>query len=148
MKQDNIKLLKNRKADTILTPHSGEMARLTGLSIEYINENRVEIAKKYASEYGVVLLLKGYNTVITDGEKVLINPTGNSAMASGGMGDCLTGMIASLAGQGYNRLESTFIAAYIHGLCGDELSKTMFSVNVSELLSFLPKCMKSLLGDI
>lgn len=143
--KNNMNILNDRKAQTILTPHTGEMARLTGLSIDYINENRIEVAKKYATEWGVILLLKGYRTIITDGKKVLVNSTGNSAMATGGMGDCLTGIISSLVGQGYSCIDATFIGAYIHGFCGDELAKSMFSVSACELLNILPKCMKLIL---
>jgi len=114
------------------------MSRITGMSVEYIIENRIEISEEFAREYGIVLILKGYNTIITDGKITMINPTGNSSMASGGMGDCLTGMIASLIGQGYGLMESASLAGYIHGFAGDRLAEDMFCVNASHLLESLP----------
>ena len=81
-------ILDRLKGRMILTPHPGEMARLVGRSILEVESDRINIAKEYAKKYESIVLLKGYNTVITDGEKVYINTTGNSKMASGGSGDC------------------------------------------------------------
>lgn len=145
--KNRVDILKNRKCEVIITPHLGEMARITGLSIDYIKENRIEVSKKFARDYKVIVLLKGYNTVITDGNTTIINPTGNSAMASGGMGDCLTGMISSFIGQGYEPMKATYIAAFIHGYCGEELSKRMFCVNASHILEQLPFTIKKLTGE-
>ncbi|WMJ80497.1 NAD(P)H-hydrate dehydratase [Clostridium sp. MB40-C1] len=139
-----LSLLKDRKGKVVLTPHLGEMSRLTGNSIEEIKKDRSGISKKFAKEYGIVLLLKGHNTIITDGESLLINPTGNSAMASGGMGDCLTGIIASLIGQGLEPFEATYVGAYIHGYCGDKLSEKMFCVNANHVLEKLPYYIKEI----
>ena len=99
----------------------------------------MEVSRSFAKKYGVILLLKGYNTVITDGECTMINPTGNSSMASGGMGDCLTGMVVAFLGQGYNPLQATYIAAFIHGLCGEALSESSFCVNARDILKEIPK---------
>lgn len=140
----NLNILKQKKCDVILTPHLGEMARITGLGIEYISENRIKVAKDFAKEYNIIVLLKGYNTVITDGNSVAINSTGNSAMASGGMGDCLTGIIASFSAQKQGPFEAASIAAFIHGYVGEELSKDMYSVNVSHVLHQLPFSIKKL----
>jgi ADP-dependent NAD(P)H-hydrate dehydratase / NAD(P)H-hydrate epimerase len=142
--KDNVSLLKERKNSIILTPHVGEMARITGLSIDYITENRIEVAKKFALENSVIVLLKGYNTIITDGETTVINPTGNSSMASGGMGDCLTGIITSLVGQGYDSMAAAYAAAYIHGYCGERLSRRMFCVSASSILEEIPTAIKEL----
>lgn len=135
------KLLRGR---AVLTPHMGEMARLTGLSIDYIRGNRLEVAADFAKSHGVITLLKGYNTVISDGENTIINPTGNSAMASGGMGDCLTGIIVSLLGQGYEPLRAAALAAYIHGRSGEKLSKEMFCVNATHVMEELPYTMREI----
>lgn len=137
--KDNLDILKQSKNKIILTPHIGEMAKLTGLTIDNIKENRIDVAKNFAKEYDVILLLKGYNTIITDGDCTMINSTGNSSMASGGMGDCLTGMVAAFLGQGYSPLQATYIAAYIHGLCGEMLSKNSFCVNARDILKEIPK---------
>jgi ADP-dependent NAD(P)H-hydrate dehydratase / NAD(P)H-hydrate epimerase len=142
--RDQLSLIKSRENKIILTPHLGEMTRITGLSIDYIKENRIEVSMDFAKQFGVIVLLKGYNTVITDGITTLINSTGSSAMASGGMGDCLTGIIASLIGQGYKPLEAAYIGAYIHGYAGDKLSKDMFCVNASHVIESIPFIIKEL----
>jgi NAD(P)H-hydrate epimerase len=145
--KDRLDLLKNKKCQIVLTPHLGEMSRITGLSIDYIKQNRLEISKKFAAEYNVIVVIKGYNTIITDGITTVINPTGNSAMASGGMGDCLTGMIASFIGQGYTPMIAAYISAFIHGYCGEELSKDMFCVNASNILEYIPFAIKKLINQ-
>jgi NAD(P)H-hydrate epimerase len=145
---DSLEILLEKKAPIVLTPHPGEFSRISGYSVEEINLNRISIAKEFANKYNIVLLLKGYNTIITDGKKVYVNPTGNSAMASGGMGDCLTGIIVSLIGQGISPFEATYIAAYIHGYCGEKLSKEMFSVNAEHILNELPFAMKELISEL
>lgn len=137
-----LELLKEKNNEIVITPHFGEMSRITGCSIDEIKDNRIEIAKEFAGQYGVTVLLKGYNTIISNGEVTIINPTGNSSMASGGMGDCLTGMVSSLIGQGYNAFDSACMAAYIHGFTGERLSKDMFCVNATHLLEQLPYAMK------
>lgn len=133
-------LIWNKKI--IITPHLGEMARLTGFSIDYIRENRIDVAKDFAKANNIVVLLKGYETVITDGFRTYINPTGNSAMATGGMGDCLTGIIASFIGQGMKPLEAAVCGAYIHGYIGDKLSKDLYSVNATDIISNLSSSLK------
>lgn len=145
--KDNLQLLKECKNKIIITPHLGEMARITGFSIDHIKENRIEVAKYFAEEHDVIVLLKGYNTIITDGKTTIVNPTGNSSMASGGMGDCLTGMLASFIAQGYKLLEAGYIAAYIHGYCGEKLSKDMFCVNANHILEELPRAIKDCISQ-
>jgi NAD(P)H-hydrate epimerase len=142
--KDNLQVLEQKKCKIVLTPHFGEMSRITGMPIEYIKENRLEVSQNFAKENKVIVLLKGYNTIITDGVNTVINPTGNSSMASGGMGDCLTGMITSFIGQGYEVMDSVCIAAFIHGYCGEKLSKEMFCVNASHLLNNIPFAIKEL----
>ncbi|ERI94336.1 YjeF domain protein [Clostridiales bacterium oral taxon 876 str. F0540] len=142
--KESLSILKNREHGVILTPHLGEMSRITGLDINYIKENRIEVSEEFAREYGVVIILKGYNTIITDGTATIINPTGNSSMASGGMGDCLTGIIASFIGQGYKLMEAAALSTYIHGYAGDRLSEDMFCVNASHVLESLPYVIKEL----
>lgn len=141
----NLQLLKKAKVPVIITPHPGEMSRLTGLSVQEINRSRVDLSKSFAKEHNVIVLLKGYQTVITDGSKVYINSTGSSAMASGGMGDCLTGIIASLASQGTPALEAAACGAYIHGYAGDRLAKDMYAVNAGHLIDEIPYTMKEIL---
>lgn len=143
--KENPDLLKNKSCNVIMTPHPGEMSRITGLSVDYIEDNRIEVARKFARDYDVILVLKGYNTIITDGNTTAVNSTGNSSMASGGMGDCLTGMIASFLGQKYKPFEAACIAVYVHGLCGDRLSKNMFCISASDVINEIPYAIKDIL---
>ncbi|MFU7516572.1 NAD(P)H-hydrate dehydratase [Clostridium sp. HCS.1] len=139
--KDNSEIMMGIKEKAILTPHPGEMARLIDKSIEYVEENRVEVAKKFAKENKVVVLLKGYNTIITDGEFVYINSSGNSKMASGGMGDCLTGIISALLAQGHTEIESALIGAYVHGIAGELASEGKYSTIASEVIENISRAM-------
>lgn len=134
--KDNIDILKD--GEYVLTPHPKEMERLSNINIEEINNNRIETAENYAKDTGVILLLKGYYTVITDGCETYINPTGSSAMASGGMGDALTGIITSFIAQGYKPFIAAVLGAYIHGYIGDKLKDKRFSINASDLINEIP----------
>jgi ADP-dependent NAD(P)H-hydrate dehydratase len=108
------------KAEVILTPHPGEMKRLwQGLLRAPLPPERNEQAIKLAKKTGTVVVLKGAGTVVTDGEKVYVNNTGNPGMATAGSGDVLTGMIASLYGQGFGAFEAALLGVYVHGLAGD-----------------------------
>ncbi|URZ17959.1 NAD(P)H-hydrate dehydratase [Clostridium felsineum] len=142
--KDKIGILKLKKNKIILTPHPGEMSRISGISVEKIEENRIDVAKKFAFDHNIILVLKGYNTIITDGKSVFINSTGSSYMASGGMGDCLTGIIVSLVGQGYAPIIAAVIGSFIHGYCGDNLSHKMENVTASDVLHEIPYAIKKL----
>lgn len=135
----NIDILKDSKAPVVLTPHPGEMARLIGKDISYVQKNRIGCAKAFANEYGCIVVLKGANTVVTDGVNVLVNTTGNAGMAMGGTGDMLTGMIASFIAQGMIPLNAAVSAVYIHGLCGDITSKELSQrgMTVDDMLELL-----------
>lgn len=117
---DDPGLLKKCTVPLILTPHPGEMARLIGGSTGTVQEDRIGIAAKFSREHGVTLVLKGYRTIIAapDG-RLAINSSGNPAMAGGGMGDTLTGMIAGLLCQGYEPFEAACLGVYIHGAAAD-----------------------------
>ena len=142
--QNNLDILKSSNCDIVITPHLGEMARITKLSIKYIEEHRREVAEEFAKKYGIVVLLKGKNTIITDGCKNFTNPTGNSAMASGGMGDTLTGIISALIGQGLSTLNGTVCGAYVHGKAGDILREDMYSMLARDVIEMIPGVMKDL----
>lgn len=142
--KDNENLIQNRKYPIIITPHLGEMSKLSGRTIEYIRNNRLSVASEIAKKFKIIVLLKGYNTVITDGESTYINPTGNSSMASGGMGDCLTGIIASFIAQKCDLLKATSIAAFVHGYAGEVLSKERFSVSATDIIEALPNIIKQI----
>ena len=116
----NTDILRKFQKAVVVTPHPGEMSRLTGLDISYIQANRIEVARKYASLWGVVVVLKGARTIIADKSGMIyINPTGNAGMATAGSGDALTGIIASLIGQGTGAFEAAVAGVYLHGLAGD-----------------------------
>jgi NAD(P)H-hydrate epimerase len=134
--------LAGRGRSLVITPHPGEMSRLTGLSIAEIQANRVEVARKFAREHELVVVLKGHRTLIAapDGE-VWVNPTGNPGMATGGTGDVLTGMVAGLIAQHPRHLlEATALAVYLHGLAGDLACEKVGenSLVATDLVRFLP----------
>lgn len=116
----DVSVLGMLKAEAVLTPHPGEMARLCGISIKDVQNNRIRIAREFADKWGVTVVLKGARTVIAypDGS-TYINPTGNPGMASAGMGDVLTGVITSLVGQGLKPCDAATAGVYIHGAAGD-----------------------------
>ncbi len=104
----------------ILTPHPGEMKRLwSGLLREPLPAERQEQAVQFSQRTGAVVVLKGAGTVVTDGERVYVNSTGNPGMATAGSGDVLTGVILALCGQGLSDLDAAVLGVYIHGLAGD-----------------------------
>ena len=131
-------ILRGRTGVTILTPHAGEFSRLG-----YFGD-RIQSAISAAKELGCILLLKGHETVITDGEKVFINPTGNPGMATGGSGDLLAGIITALVGQGISPLEATAAAAWLHGKAGDLCAEEMgqYAMLPTDMLGALPRLMK------
>lgn len=133
-------ILRGRTAPTILTPHEGEFSRLTNTTII----DRVSAAADLANELGVTVLLKGYNSVITDGKVCYINPTGNPGMAVGGSGDVLAGMITALLGQGIAQLEAAACGAWLHGAAGDicEQEIGQYGMLPSDMLSVLPRLLK------
>ncbi|MCP3961716.1 MAG: NAD(P)H-hydrate dehydratase [bacterium] len=112
--------LQGRTAPTVLTPHPGEMGRLLGISTAEVQADRVGAARAAAQRSGAVVVLKGHRTLIADAEAgVWVNPTGNPGMASGGSGDVLTGLVASLLAQEYEVLTAAQLAVYLHGLAAD-----------------------------
>ena len=130
----------------ILTPHPGEFVRLTGLDMETIQKNRQQHAAEFALRNGVIVVLKGKNTIITDGTRVAINSTGNSGMATGGTGDVLTGILVALLAQGMSAFDAAQFGVHLHGLAGDlaaeELSKR--GLIASDLLRFLGRAWSEL----
>jgi ADP-dependent NAD(P)H-hydrate dehydratase len=111
--------LADLKRPVILTPHPGEFARLTGRSVAEIQGDREEHAAALAQADNLIVVLKGANTVVTDGARLYVNTTGNPGMATGGAGDVLTGVIAALIGQKLPAFEAAQLGVYVHGLAGD-----------------------------
>jgi NAD(P)H-hydrate epimerase len=135
----------------VLTPHPGEMARLTGKEIAEIQQDRVAAVREFATSVGVHLVLKGNRTLISDRTgNVLVNPTGSPAMATGGTGDILTGLTAGLLAQfnGSDDLANAAVAAavYLHGLAGELGAKEVGekSLIATDLLRYLPDAIRRL----
>ena len=133
------------RRSTIITPHPGEMARLAGLRVSRINSDKKNVAKKFASEYNVTTVLKGYRTVIASHENTCyINRTGNPGMASAGCGDVLSGIIVALLASGMGPFKAARLGVYIHGLAGDIAAKEIgeISLRARDILRFLPEAFK------
>lgn len=135
---------------TILTPHPGEMSRISGLPVAEIQENRIEIARRFAKEWGVTLVLKGARSIIADHEgNLFINPTGNPGMATAGMGDALAGIIGGLLAQGMPPTEAAACGTYLHGLAGD-LAQERYGprgIITTDLLREYPAAVKKVLNN-
>src|SRR5581483_5908335 len=135
-----------RAGDLVITPHPGEMSLLTGLSIPEIQKDRVNVARNFAREHGVIVVLKGHRTLVAkpDGE-VWVNTTGNPGMATGGTGDILTGMVAGMMAQHKNRVtEAVCAAVYLHGVAGDVACESVGeqSLVATDLVRALPEAMR------
>ncbi|MGH9342304.1 MAG: ADP-dependent NAD(P)H-hydrate dehydratase, partial [Terriglobia bacterium] len=133
----------------VLTPHPGEMARLTGLATGDIQKRRIEVAREFAMRHNVHLVLKGARTLVASPDgRVGVNPTGNPGMATGGTGDCLTGLIAGLMAQNGSREVSSVVeaAVHLHGLAGDIAARRMgeTSMIAGDLLEAIPQAFISL----
>jgi hydroxyethylthiazole kinase-like uncharacterized protein yjeF len=135
--------LNGRGRNVVITPHPGEMARLTGMSIAEVQANRLEVARKFAREHEVIVVLKGHRTLIAAADgTVWVNTTGNPGMATGGTGDVLTGIVAGLMAQHPKAaLEATALAVYLHGLAGDLACAAVgeSSLVATDLIRFLPQ---------
>lgn len=130
------------KANLILTPHPGEMRRLwPPLIREPMPSNRQDQATQFAKRTGAIVALKGAGTVVTDGEKVYTNKTGNPGMATAGSGDVLTGMITALIAQGIDNFEAAILAVYTHGKAADIAAETttQTSLIATDIIEALPK---------
>lgn len=136
----HIDILRGRTGSTILTPHEGEFTRVGAV----LTENRIESAKEFAQQSNSVVLLKGRNTVITDGDCVYVNPTGNPGMAVGGSGDVLAGIITALLGFGLEPIEAAACGAWLHGaagdICADEIGQ--YGMLPSDMIAVLPRLLK------
>jgi len=144
------RMLKNLDTPIIVTPHPGEMARLMETTTRFIQKDRIACARDFAKKIGVHVVLKGARTVIAhpDG-RVYINPTGNSGMASGGMGDVLTGMIAGLITQGQSIESAAHAGVYLHGAVADVLLEKMgpFGFLAGDVMNAIPEQISHLLNN-
>lgn len=107
------------ETERIITPHPGEFARILGTDTKTVQADRETLAAEFALRHGVIVLLKGFQTVITDGKRMMLNTTGNSGMSTGGTGDVLTGLITALLAQGLAAYDAARLGAHLHGLAGD-----------------------------
>lgn len=133
-------ILRGRTSPTILTPHAGEFRRVGGV----IDGDRAEAAAMLAKDLGVIVVLKGPGTVITDGSICYVNATGNPGMAVGGSGDVLAGIIVSLLGQGVLPLEAAAAGAWLHGAAGDICAQEIgqYGMLPSDMINVLPRLLK------
>ncbi len=142
---DQSSILTETNAEIILTPHHGEFSRMTGFSPEEIAKDRIEMARNYARENKVTLVLKGSPTVVATKEgKVHVNVHGNPGMATAGMGDVLTGIIAAMVSQKLKPADAAIVGTYIHSLAGDVAlqSKGMYSLIATDVIESLPQAFK------
>ena len=133
--------LAGRSAETVLTPHPGELGRLLGISTSDVQGDRFAATRRAAVEAEAVVVLKGHRTLVaTPGGEVHVNTTGNPGMASGGTGDVLTGLIAGLLAQGLGALDAARLGVYLHGLAGDLAAARTgeAALAAGDLLAYLP----------
>ena len=144
---DDSKLIEMLPKDCVLTPHPGEFSRLTGLSATEIASDRIKHSRTWAVKRGVTLVLKGSPSIIAmpDGN-VIINSTGNAGMASGGSGDVLTGIIASLIAQGLNTGRASWVGCWLHGAAGDMATEELgqHGMIAGDIINFLPAVIKEI----
>ena len=133
-------ILRERHAPTILTPHAGEFVRIGGDN----KADRVSETLRFAMKYGCILLLKGHETVISDGKETYVNQTGNPGMAVGGSGDVLSGIIVSLLGQGIEPLKAAACGVWLHGKAGDICAEEIgqYGMLPTDLVEVLPRLLK------
>jgi NAD(P)H-hydrate epimerase len=138
-------VLRGRAGPLVITPHPGEFARLLGCDIPAVQADRRGKAAAFAAEHGLVVVLKGHGTVVSDGRRVFVNPTGNPGMATGGSGDVLTGLLAALLAGGLDPFDAAVLGVYLHGLAGDrardELGET--SLIATDLVRHLPQAFRA-----
>jgi len=128
----------------ILTPHGGEFARLAGLNERPTPQERETLCKKFAKQHGLVCILKGNMSVISDGERIHLNTTGNPGMATAGTGDVLTGVISALRGQGYDSFDAAVLGCYLHGMAGDMAAEELgqWGMTAHDILLRLPRAFR------
>jgi ADP-dependent NAD(P)H-hydrate dehydratase len=138
--QGRTERVSGRVIPPVLTPHPGEFARLLGCDIPTVQADREGQAQRFAAQHGLVLVLKGHASVVTDGQRLFVNSTGNPGMATGGSGDVLTGVIAALLGQGLEPFEAAQLGVHVHGMAGDRARDAHGEVGLiaTDLLDYLP----------
>jgi len=146
---EDLYAIDGRDKRIVVTPHPREMARLMGVrSAVEVQQNRVKSAMVFAERYDTITVLKGHETIVTDGDRMFLNPTGNPGMASGGTGDVLTGVIAGLIAQGLDTFDAARLGVYVHGLAGDLAAERLGQISLvaTDLLDTLPDAFKELIN--
>jgi NAD(P)H-hydrate epimerase len=142
---DDVSILKEAKKDVVITPHPGEMGRLCNIDSNAVQNDRIKLAKKFSLKYNVITVLKGHQTVVVDKNgNQYVNTTGNPGMASAGVGDVLTGMIASFIAQGLEPYGAAKLGVYLHGLSGDlaAAKKGQVSLIATDVLKYIPEAIQ------
>lgn len=136
--------ISGEKGLPIITPHGGEFARLAGLTERPKPQERENLCRNFARQNRVVCVLKGHMTVISDGERIHINQTGNPGMATAGTGDVLTGVISALRGQGYDSMEAAVLGCHLHGMAGDMAEEELgqWGMTAHDILLRLPRAFR------
>lgn len=145
-----VEVLRSATAPCIITPHPGEMSRLTGESIEAIEASRIGSAQHFGEEQNVTVILKGARTIIATAKNdIFINTTGNPYMASGGMGDALSGIVAALASQGLSPIDAACAGVFLHGMSADILVRRhpMSPVSATDVIENIREAIKQTLGE-
>jgi len=143
----DLDIIKGRKEPTVLTPHSGEMSRITNIPVKAIDERKIDVLQNASNDLGAVIVLKGAHSLIGfRGGEVHINLSGNSGMASAGSGDVLTGSIAAMHGLGLSIENAVSTGVFIHGFAGDLAAdhKGEDGITAQDLIDYLPHAVKKL----
>ncbi|GMQ56862.1 NAD(P)H-hydrate dehydratase [Vallitalea sediminicola] len=146
----DVDILNKRNCEVIITPHLGEMSRLTNYDIDEITNNTIKVAQEFSKEYKITCILKSARTIISSPNGMInINIYGNSGMATAGSGDVLTGIVVSLLGQGINVSDAAILGVYIHSKAGDRAKddKGEYGLIANDLIGNIPYVMKSSLSE-
>lgn len=138
-------ILHEKKCRVVVTPHPKEFARLIGTSVGEVLAHAEELARKFAREYGIVVVLKNNRTIITDGERLAINLTGSPVLAKGGSGDVLSGMLAGTCARGIAPFEAACVASYLLGRAGEMVAEELgeYAADATDILEKFPSAIKS-----
>jgi NAD(P)H-hydrate epimerase len=141
--------MRDAPAPRVLTPHLGEMSRLTGVAPAELEARRIDVAGEWARRWGCVLVLKGAPTVVAAADgRTCVNPTGNPGMATAGMGDVLTGVIAALLAQRLSAFDAACLGAFVHGAAGDLVAQERGAIGLvaGDVVEALPRSLLRLAG--
>lgn len=149
LSRGKVDLLKDTRCKVVLTPHLMEFSRLSGVSIDIIKADKIRICKEFANKYHVILLLKGADTIVTDGDEVIICDRGTPGMATAGSGDVLSGILTGLLGYMSVDVETVAVGAFINGVAGEYAASeyTEISMTAGDTVSMIPKVIKELLVE-